>query len=506
MFILPLLSHLVIVIVFLILVLIAFYKWSFLYWKRRNIPFLEPSIPFGSLMNMLTRKISRIEELTMMYNECKKRGYKHCGIWQLADPTYFVVDLELLKNICIKDFEHFVDRGFYFNEKDDPISAHLLSLDGDRWKTLRKQSSTIFSGAKLKGMFPNVLACAESLENYVASLVENGSQPVNVKDIASSFAVDSVGSSTLGIKCRGFTDPDKKFIHYSKQALETDRKSQLRMLFGIFFPNAARKMGMRQQNKDIGDFFTNVICDTVQKRKAQNVERNDFLQLLMNLKNKNEISSNGPKLTMNNVAALSFGLFIGGFETSTSSFTFCMFELASHQNIQDKVREEVKTVLARHNNEFSYESLGEMKYLRQVLDENWRLHPPAHTINRRCTKDYKVPGEDLIIEKGTNVLVTITGIHRDPEYYPNPLVFDPDRFSEENKKKIPPFAFIPFGAGPRICIGERFGIMQVKLALANIILKYRVTLDKKTITPIRLLPSPMVPVVDGGVWVNFEKL
>ncbi|KAG5866474.1 hypothetical protein JTB14_031683 [Gonioctena quinquepunctata] len=473
-----LLYNLVVLLALLTLILIAVYKWNFLYWKRRNIPYFEPSIPFGNLMNLVTRKISRMEELTILYNECKKRGYKHCGIWQLADPTYFVLDLDILKHICIKDFEHFTNRGFYYNEKDDPISAHLLSLDGDRWKILRKQCSTIFTASKLKMMFDNVMECLKNMENYIDNIIENGAQPSNMKEIAASFSIDSVGSSTMGIKCRAFSDPDKNFIHYGKQPLETDRASQLALLFGIFFPNVARKMGIKQQKGD----------------------------LLVNLKDTNEETTQRPKITMDNVVALSFGLFIGGFETSTSSFTFCVFELASHPDIQDRLREEVKRVMAKYDNKITYESLGEMTYLRQILDETWRLHPPAHTINRVCTKDYKVPGENLIIEKGTNVLVTITGIHRDPEYFPNPLVFDPDRFSEENKKKIPSLAHIPFGAGPRICIGERFGVMQVKAAIAALFSKYRITLDKKTITPIRLLPSPMVPVVEGGVWVNFEKL
>nr|WET52726.1 cytochrome P450 [Phaedon brassicae] len=487
----------------LLVLLIAYYKWSFLYWKKRNIPYIEPTIPFGNLMNMVTRKISRIEELTLLYNNLKAKGYKHCGIWQLAAPTYFVLDLDMLKNILIKDFDHFVDRGFYCNEKDDPIGCHLFAIEGDRWKKMRKQASTIFTATKLKGMFQILQECGNNMQNYIDNLIENSDQPVNMKDIASSFTADTVGSSTMGIKCRSFTDTDKNFMNHGRQALETDRKGQLRLLFGQFFPDFARKLGLRQIKKEVSDFFYKVILDTVDKRKKNNVERNDFLQLLMNMK---ENSNGGSPLSTDDLVALSFGLFIGGFETSASSFTFCVYYLALHQNIQDKVREEVKRVTAKYNNEITYDCLSELTYMQQVFDETWRLNPPAHTVNRVCTKDYKVPGEDLVIEKGTQVLVTITGIHQDKEYYHNPTEFDPEHFNAENSKNRHPFAFIPFGAGPRICIGERFGKMSLKSAMALLLRRYRITLAERTLVPLKLCPTPFVPVAEGGVWVHFQKL
>lgn len=102
-------------------------------------------------------------------------------------PTLFVLDLDLIKDICVKDFEHFVDRGFYYNEKDDPISCHLLAIDGDRWKYARKKSSTIFTASKLKWMFQNIVESVESLVQFIDKSVENGEMPVNVRRIICKF-------------------------------------------------------------------------------------------------------------------------------------------------------------------------------------------------------------------------------------------------------------------------------------------------------------------------------
>lgn len=100
--------------------------------------------------------------------------------------------------------------------------------------------------------------------------------------------------------------------------------------------------------------------------------------------------------------------------------------------------------------------------LINYFTETLRLHPPVHSMNRICTKPYKIPGEDIIIEKDTSVFITLTGIHRDPEYYERPNEFYPDHFSDENIKQRHPFAYMPFGKGPRECIGK-FLKMSIKM-------------------------------------------
>lgn len=117
-----------------------------------------------------------------------------------------------------------------------------------------------------------------------------------------------------------------------------------------------------------------------------------------------------------------------------------------------------------------------------------------------------MPNEDVVIEEGTKILVPIMGIHLDEEYYPNPDEFDPERFNEENKKNIPEYAHMPFGAGPRVCIGLRFGVMQSKVGLTSVLKNYRVTLNSKTANPIKMKTASLIPTVEGGVWLNLEKL
>lgn len=115
------------------------------------------------------------------------------------------------------------------------------------------------------------------------------------------------------------------------------------------------------------------------------------------------------------------------------------------------------------------------------------MYPPLTTLTRRCVKNYNLRDTDIIIEKGTPVLISTLGLHMDPEYFPNPEVFDPERFSEENKKNIRSFTYIPFGEGPRNCIGLRFGVMQSKIGIATIIRNFNLTVSPTT-KPVKLDP------------------
>lgn len=151
--------------------------------------------------------------------------------------------------------------------------------------------------------------------------------------------------------------------------------------------------------------------------------------------------------------------------------TFTLLLLAQHPEIQAKTRQEIQTVLDKHNGQLTYECLNEMTYLRQVIDglfcnyleklkstiiytESTRLYPPLLTLARRCVKDYQLRDTNITIEKGTPVVISTYGLGRDPEYFPDPEKFDPDRFSTENKALRHQYVHLTFGEGPRNCIGN----------------------------------------------------
>nr|WCC58068.1 cytochrome P450 [Pharsalia antennata] len=493
------------VITALLAVIYAYFKWSFQYWSKKNVPFLEPSFPFGSFPNPFNSNRSISEIIRDMYDTARAKGWKLCGVYDTARPAVLVVDLELAKHVMTKDFNHFVDRGAYVNGKDDPLGSHLFAIGGKKWRNLRVKVTPTFTSGKLKSMFQTLTDCGVILEQFFQETLQK-EEAVDIKDVFGRFTTDIIGSCAFGLECNSFIEPNSPFRKYGQKFFTATKFRIVQFAIASNFPGLARLLGIRAVDKDITDFFMKVVRDTVTYREKNNIRRNDVLQLLIDIKNNKEgredgFKGDGKTLTMDELAAQCFVFFLAGFETSSTTATFVLYELATHQ----KVREEIRTVLAKHDNKITYDSLSELTYMRQVIDEALRKYPPLSVVTRVCIEDYKVPGEDVVVEKGTMMFIPIAGYHYDKEYYDNPTRFDPERFSEENKKTRHPYAHIPFGEGPRVCIGERFGIMQTKVGLTSILRNFRVTLNKETQTPLKLSSTAFITTAEGGVWLNIEK-
>jgi cytochrome P450 family 6 len=129
-------SDLIAISIAILAALVAYYKWTYQYWRRRNFPYLEPRIPFGNIISPFGQKESNGINLKRLYDTMKSKGWKHRGVYNMLKPTYLVLDLDYLKNIMAKDFQYFTDRGLYYNEKDDPLSAHLFAIGGQKWRNL----------------------------------------------------------------------------------------------------------------------------------------------------------------------------------------------------------------------------------------------------------------------------------------------------------------------------------------------------------------------------------
>ncbi|RZC38627.1 cytochrome P450 CYP6BK17, partial [Asbolus verrucosus] len=376
------------VIVSLIVVAVTYIKWKHQYWHRRNMPFLPPSVPFGNLQSPSNKKHSIGFHVKNIYDEVKKKGLKHCGLYFFASPIYLVVDLDYLKNVMTKDFEYFADRGMYYNEKADPISAHLFAIGGSRWRNLRTKITPTFTSGKMKMMFPTLIECVSLL----MEAMEKATNPVDVKELLGRFTTDIIGSCAFGLDCNTIKEEDSPFRVYGKKVFTSTKMRTLKMTFVSNFPKIGHLFRIRQVSSEVSDFFRKIVEETIEYREKNNFARPDFLQLLMDLKN------DGCNLTLDEVVAQSFIFFLAGFETSSTTMTFTLYELAKNEDIQEKLREEIFTVLDRHDGNITYEAINEMKYLNQVIDEGLRKYPPVPFVTRTCVKDYKLPNLETVIQ------------------------------------------------------------------------------------------------------------
>lgn len=185
--------------------------------------------------------------------------------------------------------------------------------------------------------------------------------------------------------------------------------------------------------------------------------------------------------------------------------SFALYELALNTDIQDKLAEEITTMISENDDKLTYDLLLEMKYLDMVVSETLRKYPPVGNLFRQCTKPYKIPESNVTLDKQSRVFISVHAIHRDPKYYPNPDKFDPERFTPEEKAKRHPMTYMPFGEGPRMCIGNRFGLLEVKLGLATLLNKYRFEVCGKTTIPAKFDPRAFTTTMKGGVWLRIKE-
>ncbi|XP_039434441.1 probable cytochrome P450 6a14 [Culex pipiens pallens] len=475
---------------------IWFVKRKYSYWSRQNVPHVEPSIPYGNFKEL--GQVSIFELSSRFYNQMKTSG-RYFGLYFFLEPILVVTDLDLIKTIMIKDFAHFPDRGQYYNARDDPLSAHLFNIEGNGWRSLRARLTPTFTSGKMKMMFPTLKVVADRFAEYLTRSVDSGDADMEVKDCFQRFTIDVIGSCAFGIECNSFTDPDSRFRKVGNQIFSNPRNSTAVRLFLKTFPDLGRMLRIKSLNSEATEFFYKTVQDTVGYRKANGVERNDFLNLLLELEKK------GVDLSMDEIAAQAFLFFIGGFETSSSTQTFCMYELSLHPDIQDKARQCVLGGIKKHGG-LTYEAVSDMPYLDQCINETLRKYPTLPILERKTFKDYQIPDSNVVIQKGTRIQIPVYALQRDERYYPEPDRFDPDRFTADEMANRHVSTFLPFGEGPRVCIGQRLGMMQSRVGLATVLSNFKASTCAKSQVPLQISSKSAVLQPQQGVWVRVEPL
>ncbi|XP_034486377.1 probable cytochrome P450 6d5 [Drosophila innubila] len=489
--------------------LYVYLKWNFSFWERKGFPYAAACIPFGALDSVRRNKRSFGLAIYDMYTATKK---PFVGIYLTLRPALLVRDAQLAHDMLVKDFASFHDRGVYVDEVHDPLSANLFSLEGNRWKTTRTKLTPSFTSGKLKGMFPTAEAVADKMLAYLNNkLPETSSSEIDMKNLMSSYAIDIIASTIFGLDVDSFTDPNNEFRQISKEVTQPTAKNILRGTTSFLYPGLERIFNRLGSSIDGLGRMRDLAHRTIAYREENKLMRPDLMQLLLQLRNTGKVSNDDDiwatetaaeslkTLTKDNIAAHLFLFFVAGYETTASTTAFTLYELMQNPDVLAKLRDDINQTLEKHNGQLTYDCIQDMKYLELCVMETTRKYPGLPILNRMCTEDYPLPNSKLVVEKGTQIIISLLGIHRDEEYFPEPLSYQPERFTDEHRNYTPA-AYMPFGVGPRQCIAARMGKMNVKIALTKILTNFNIEtrLEKReidfTVNGVPLLPKGGVPV------------
>ncbi|XP_043282965.1 cytochrome P450 6k1-like [Venturia canescens] len=480
-------------------------KWKLSYWQRRGIPSLPTNLIFGNFKDSFLLKIAPGFLLGRLYSEAKEDD-AFIGVYILHQPFLLLRSPDLIKKILVKDFAAFPNR-FFASPRDSTDlvgSRGLFSIHNPEWRYLRTKLSPTFTTGKLKSLFNLMLESSEFLNSYMKKRFDgddNAVKKFEFKDTSTRFTTDVISSLAFGIRTNSFEDPPPEFYTRSRGPFTMTILRALRLSSAFFFPGLSKYLGGSMLGENT-DYFRKVFWNSMNSREEGKYERGDVIDGLLKLKN--DKSEDGFEIQGDTLVAQSAIFFVAGLETSSTTMAFTLWELAKQPEIQKRLRSHILENLG-DGRKITYESVQNMKYLMAVINETLRMYPPAPLIDRVADRDYKIPGTQVVLEKGTVVYVALPGIQMDPKYFSDPKIYDPDRFSEERKSDIKPFTFMPFGEGPRICIGLRVGMLQTAVGLITILRDYEVLLNPRYTTN-GVSPRSAFTIPAAGILLDVKKI
>lgn len=273
------------------------------FWKKRNVPFVEPQLFYGNV-KWVGERFHACELMQELYSKLKPLGCSFGGFYLYTRPSAMALSFDFIKSVMIKDFKVFSNKGGYYNKDDDPLSESLINLENNQWQALRQKLTPIFTTGKIKMMFETISDRAEILVNTIEK--ETATEgPLEVKDILSRYTTDVIGATAFGVECNALENKNSKFYYIALKSFKSF--NFLKRNFLQAYRKLALKLHVVTTNKEVSDFYFHIIDETLHCRKQNpQIQRNDFLNLLINLKNSGVITFN--QLVAQSVSSRNFKL------------------------------------------------------------------------------------------------------------------------------------------------------------------------------------------------------
>lgn len=436
------------------------------YWKQRNVPHIKPTPLVGNYREAILLQKSIGEQLQDICRKFPDEPY--VGAYFGTKPVFIPKDPEFIKLIVTKDFYYFNGRELSDYVHRDPASLNLFFNYGDNWKILRQNMTPLFSSSKMKNMFQLIEKCSFSFEELLdKELSMSQKNELDVKDLMERFTIECIGACVFGVQTKTIEENNKNnpFRKAKSDFKLESKKNALKRIIRAIWPSFFYKLGFELFTTEL-ETFQKVVKAVFQDRNYKPSSKHDFVDLILGWKENNYIVGDSIKNMKNGTKnkvqlkvdddllfAQCFVFFAAGFETSATTAMFTLYELAKNEKALEKVVEEVDAFLAKHDNNINYECVNELPYLDACIDETLRLYPVLGMITRELMEDYTLPDETKL-EKGLIVHLPVLYIQTDPKLWPQPEMFRPERFYQDERHKVQPCSYMPFGEGPRICIGN----------------------------------------------------
>ncbi|MBM9577498.1 cytochrome P450 [Leptospira sp. 201903070] len=373
-------------------------------------------------------------------------------------------------------------KSVFYDELKRILGKGLLTSEGDFWKKQRRLIQPAFHRQRISEFTHIMAEETRTIFQEWESRQKNGTLGVDLSEEMMRLTFAIVGKTLFRSDVKEYSDIIATNVEIAMQEVT-------KRLTMVFPPPIHWPLPGNRRLRNAIESMNEVIYELIDQRRKN--PSNDLISMLLEIQDE----ETGEKMSVEQVRDEAITLLLAGHETTANALTWAFYLLSNHPDVFSKLKAEAKNVLGEKIP--SLEDVGSLTYSRMVLEESMRLFPPAWTVERSAlgwdeVGGYKVP-------PGTNVSICIYTIHRDPRFWKEPEKFWPERFSEENSKDRPKYAYIPFGGGPRICIGNVFAMTEGILILSMIARKY----DLRPVPGHKVELEPLVTLrPKHGMWMD----
>ena len=384
-------------------------------------------------------------------------------------------DPEVIKSIVVKNFDCFVNRMFLPTPyKKGKVAILPLMRDG-QWRSIRHVLTPTFSIKRLKIMVPFIEETCKRLKSKMTAVCDTDVS-ANVSLLYGMFTLENILVTAFSrdidldsAKANPLINAAIAIFQSTRRSVENNNAGEKLLMLLSHFPwithllrFIARRTAVAKNWDYIEDTALKMTEDRIDAMKAGNIAQ-DLLHLMLQARDENRDTY---PLSNDEIVTTVMTIMLAGFETTGSTLSFLAYELATNPDTQAKLVKEINDYYELNSDASLYDAAENIEYVDMVMNEVMRMYPVV-TPTRECNKTCAVT-DDLVIEEGTIINVPLLLLHRNPKYWPNPDQFDPERFDPNKEQTYPPYTYLPFGDGPRYCLGKRYALLQSKMAIVSI--------------------------------------
>ncbi|KAL0269410.1 UNVERIFIED_CONTAM: hypothetical protein PYX00_007153 [Menopon gallinae] len=421
-------------------------------------------------------------------------------LWIGTRPFVFITTAEYAQPILSSTIH--IDKSYEYKFLYPWVGNGLVTSNGSTWHEKRKFLTPAFHYSILEDFIEPIIEQSQILVERLLTKVDQ--PPFNVVSFTKLFALDVICVTAMGKCVNAQKNEDHKYV---KAVDGINTILQRRFITPWLKPDfifSRCHLGRKQVEyvKTINDFVDNVIADRKRSMRLNNMnelpdkkrKHKAFLELIL------AAAERGDMLTDNEIRDEVNTFMFAGHDTTSVTLAWCLYVLGKHPEVQVKILDEYKTII--ENDIPKYKDIQNLEYLESIIKEVMRLYPTVPLIARDI-KSVIYTGKKKAILPGVTALIFTPSLHRNPDYFPAPNKFEPERFLGRNKDYKNPFTFIPFSAGPRNCIGSKFAMIELKIVL-HMILKNYVVISVDNEEDLNLY-SEIVLLNKGGIRVQLRK-